>query len=107
MRVCYRRPTFSETKRIIRTLLSIHAPSAATLAAFAPQVRQSKRSTAAAVTAAVPDLAAGEAMPEVAVQAEPQLEDMAAHQEARAAECSRLHTASSSGDAERVCRLQF
>lgn len=85
-----RRPTFSETKRVMRILLSVYEPSSATLAAFAPQPKLSKRSTAA--TVGVLDAAAVQTVPVVAEEAKPQIE------------ASRLHRAAAAGDADKVCQ---
>jgi hypothetical protein len=91
----HRRPTFSETKRIVRTLLSIYQPSAATLQQLAAAKQpQQKPSTAASPAAAAPaggtagKATAAAAMPQAA--AEPQIE------------ASKLHRAAAAGDADKV-----
>jgi len=90
-----RRPTFSETKRIARTLLSVYQPSPATLqqlaAARQPQIK------ASGAPAAASSKAPAGATPATGVQAapppaEPQIE------------ASKLHRAATAGDADKVRR---
>lgn len=74
----------------MRILLSVYEPSPATLAAFAPQAKPSKRSTEAAVAVPGAAAAAAQTVPVIAVEAEPQIE------------ASRLHRAAAAGDADKV-----
>ncbi len=88
-----RRPTFSETKRIARTLLSVYQPSPATLqqlaAARQPQVKASGAPAASKAAANATQAVAAAAAP---APAEPQIE------------ASKLHRAAAAGDADKVRR---
>ena len=87
-----RRPTFSETKRIVRTLLSVYQPSPATLQQLAASKQPQLKANGALPASPA---AASHKTPAVAATAAPAAPEPLI-------EASKLHRAAAAGDADKV-----